>query len=212
MKFLRRRRWMALAALTAAAVLIVGAGSAGAANDEAKPAGDSTQYTVTITNLTKGQVLSPSIVASHSQRMDPIFETGMAASTELAQVAEDAVNDPLVDMLSMDPHVMDVATLDGPIMPGESGSVMVDGRRLFTKVSVLGMLVTTNDAFYAATDLSAPFFGANTAEATAYDAGSEANNEDCDFIPGPPCGNPEVRATEDAEGYVYIHSGVHGGA
>jgi hypothetical protein len=44
----------------------------------------------------------------------------------------------------------------------------------------------------------------------AYDAGSEANNEDGDFIPGPPFGSGGVRDTEGAEGFVHIHSGVHG--
>jgi hypothetical protein len=51
---------------------------------------------------------------------------------------------------------------------------------------------------------------ATVVNATAYDAGSEANSEDCDFIPGPPCGNGGVRDTDGAEGYVYIHSGIHG--
>ena len=40
---------------------------------------------------------------------------------------------------------------------------------------------------------------------------SEENNEDCAFIPGPPCNNPHVRATDKAEGFVHIHSGIHGG-
>ena len=37
-----------------------------------------------------------------------------------------------------------------------------------------------------------------------------ANNEDCAFIPGPPCGNPGVRDEAEAEGYVHIHAGIHG--
>lgn len=47
-------------------------------------------------------------------------------------------------------------------------------------------------------------------EAEAYDAGSEANSESCTYIPGPPCGNAEVRDTGDAEGFVHVHAGVHG--
>jgi hypothetical protein len=46
--------------------------------------------------------------------------------------------------------------------------------------------------------------------APAYDAGSEANNEDGDSIPGPPFGNTEVHATEKTEGYVHLHAGIHG--
>lgn len=48
----------------------------------------------------------------------------------------------------------------------------------------------------------------------AYDAGSEANDEDCDgAIPGPPgvCSGAAVSppAATD-EGYVHIHAGIHG--
>ncbi len=45
---------------------------------------------------------------------------------------------------------------------------------------------------------------------SAYDAGSEENNEDGAFIPGPPFGCCGGRATDGAEGFVHIHSGVHG--
>jgi hypothetical protein len=48
------------------------------------------------------------------------------------------------------------------------------------------------------------------AEAPAWDAGTEANTEDCHFIPGPPCGNRFVRDPDGAEGIVRIHSGIHG--
>ena len=47
--------------------------------------------------------------------------------------------------------------------------------------------------------------------AVAYDAGSEGNNEDCDFIPGPcAMGSTNFRYEMGAEGYVYVHNGVHG--
>ena len=47
-------------------------------------------------------------------------------------------------------------------------------------------------------------------QTNAYDAGSEANNEICAFIPGPSCGIFFVRDPEGAEGYVHIHAGIHG--
>lgn len=46
--------------------------------------------------------------------------------------------------------------------------------------------------------------------ATVYDAGSERNSEDCQYIPGPPCGNGGVRDTAGAEGFVHVHNGIHG--
>ncbi len=36
------------------------------------------------------------------------------------------------------------------------------------------------------------------------------NSEDCIYIPGPPCGNPGVRDTDGAEGFVHVHPGIHG--
>jgi hypothetical protein len=43
----------------------------------------------------------------------------------------------------------------------------------------------------------------------AYDAGSEANTELCEHIPGPPCGN-QARMLTGAEGFVHVHRGIHG--
>jgi hypothetical protein len=68
------------------------------------------------------------------------------------------------------------------------------------------MLVTTNDAFFSARTW-VPFIG-KTIYAQAWDAGSEANTQDCDHIPGPPCGNGGVRVEDGAEGYVYVHAGI----
>jgi len=44
----------------------------------------------------------------------------------------------------------------------------------------------------------------------ALDAGSEANTERCDAIPGPPCGNVGHRHTDMAEGVVTISKGILG--
>lgn len=62
------------------------------------------------------------------------------------------------------------------------------------------MLVTTNDAFAALNGVRLPRRGSTSFSSVAYDAGSEANTENCSDIPGPPCGNPFVRVTAGAEG------------
>jgi hypothetical protein len=89
-------------------------------------------------------------------------------------------------------------------------SVIVDTNGWFNHVTVVGMVITTNDAFFALNSVRGPQHGAASHFSPAYDAGSEANNEDCASIPGPPCGNFFVRAKERAEGYVHIHAGIHG--
>ncbi|MDH3414413.1 MAG: spondin domain-containing protein [Gammaproteobacteria bacterium] len=168
---------------------------------------------VTITNITRGQVISPVVVASHSAEFEPLFQLGTPASAELAAVAEDAILDPLIASLSGDPAVFDVQTLfgeDGPIIPGESASVIVDIKGNYRYLSMAGMLVTTNDAFFAVRGARVFAHGTSTHHSSAYDAGSEANTENCDHIPGPPCGNAEVRVPDGSEGYVHIHAGVHG--
>ncbi len=169
-------------------------------------------FEVTVTNLTRGQVFSPAVVATHTAAMR-LFTGGEPASDALAAVAEDAVLDPLLEMLEGSPNVRDVVVLtgeNGPILPGESASVTVRGSPRAARISLVGMLVTTNDAFYGLNAERGPFYGAVTRMVPAYDAGSEANNELCSHIPGPPCGNAGVRDTDGAEGYVHVHAGVHG--
>jgi len=173
-----------------------------------RPAG---QYEITVTNLTRGQVLSPPVVAVHAEYFGGIYQLGEPASTELAMVAEDAVNGPLMSMLQADPSVMSVGAMDGPIPPGVSESIMLDGMGVFRYISVVGMLVETNDGFFALNGERGPNLGSATFFSPAYDAGSEANTELCQDIPGPPCGNKGVRVTDGAEGFVHVHEGFHTG-
>ena len=175
---------------------------------------DAVDYEVTVTNITRGQILSPVIVVSHTGDQTPIFQLGQAASNELAMVAEDAINQPLIDMLNASAEVNDVQVLNGaggPLMPGETAKIVVQGDPgRFNQLSLVSMLVVTNDAFAGLSGVDLPRRGSVDYRAAAYDAGSEANNEMCAFIPGPPCNNPMIRQTTGAEGYVHVHAGIHG--
>lgn len=166
---------------------------------------DAQTLEVTITNLTRGQIFSPPIVYTHRSGYR-LFSPGEPAISELAGVAEDADNDPLIALLGTEPAVGAVGVGGGPVLPGESMTVRVDARQNAQYVSALGMLVTTNDAFFAG---SARLSGVGTSfYAPAWDAGSEANTQSCSHIPGPPCGNGGVRVTAGAEGYVSVHAGI----
>jgi hypothetical protein len=172
----------------------------------ALPAAASAQtYEVTITNLTQGQIFAPPVVYSHRSSFD-LFTPGEPAIPELAGLAEDAANDPLIALLSAEPKVAGVAVGGGVVLPGESTTIRVKAWGRARNITALGMLVTTNDAFFAA-EKRVPAFS-NSTYATAWDAGSEANTQDCDHIPGPPCGNGGVRVEDGAEGYVYVHAGI----
>ncbi len=46
--------------------------------------------TLSITNLTRGQILSPVFVAMHGQDASPLYTLGQPASSSLAMMAEDA--------------------------------------------------------------------------------------------------------------------------
>jgi hypothetical protein len=197
-----RRIALPAAALIAALTLATAAQAAGGQ-----------RYIVSITNLTKGQIISPAVVASHSEDAEPLYVLGHPASAELAKVAEDAQLDDLIDKLSHEADVLDVKVIkgiNGPILPGETAWVEVEGLGNHRYISLVAMLVTTNDAFVGISNVQAPANGSVVLMPPAYDAGSEANTEMCSDIPGPPCDGPGVRVTDGAEGYVYIHPGISG--
>ena len=162
-------------------------------------------YKVTVYNLTEGQIFNPTFVAAHSRGVS-IFEPGVVASIGLAELAEDAKPDVLKDELEAAGATVVVGD---PIMPGAHGSVYIETSRRNRRISVVGMLVTSNDAFYGLNGVRAGG-RSNSYLVPAYDAGSEANNEECASIPGPPCDNPFNRVTDGAEGFVHIHNGIHG--
>ncbi len=167
-------------------------------------------HLIRITNITPTQILGPPVVVSHAVNTR-IFRVGDPASPELAAVAEDADSAGLVAALAADPRVLDIATGAGPILPGQSMEFEVRTSSAYPRLSAVGMLVTTNDAFFGVDGFALHGgFWRKGISAPAFDAGSEANNESCDFIPGPPCGNPFVRDTDDAEGFVHVHPGIFG--
>jgi len=178
--------------------------------------GQNYSYEVTVTNLTKGQVFSPPVAVSHGRDYS-LFQLGQPASTALYTMAEDGMNGMIMAEALAHDDVLDAASADGPLMPGHSVTLSVDGAFGRDQVTVAGMLVTTNDAFFAVrgVQVRGPLFkngfGYVKQLAWAYDAGSEYNSQECADIPGPPCGNPGVRVTDNAEGYVYIHNGVSSG-
>jgi hypothetical protein len=170
-------------------------------------------FEISVTNITRNQILSPPVVAVHTRDLEPIFELGEPSSEALWKIAEDALNTDMIASLLASPEVLDVQEIfgaGGPIMPGETASVTVAAGDDFDLLSLVGMLVTTNDGFYGAASERLPAGNARRLHVPAYDAGSEENNELCDFIPGPPCGSAEMRATDGAEGYVHVHEGIHG--
>lgn len=194
-------------AILGTGILLAG-GAALAGSDHGRHDGGR-RYGVTITNLTRGQVITPPVVIVHNEDFR-LFTLGDPAIPELAALAEDGDTGPLLGLLPTVPSVWRTAVALGPLMPGASVTVEVPVRRDFPYLSVAGMLASSNDAFFAVRGETVPAVGERTVEADAYDAGSEGNRESCEHIPGPPCGHAFIRNPEGAEGYVHVHAGIHG--
>ena len=172
---------------------------------------DAATFEVTVTNLTRGQTFTPILVASHKRGVS-LFKLGDPASVALEILAEGGAVGPLETLLLSMPEVKDTSDSGGLLAPGDSVTVEVKTRGRFDHISVVSMLIPTNDAFFSLNGVKGPR-GKRTVTlvSPAYDAGTEANDEDCDNIPGPVCGgmgdNPDRTG---AEGYVHIHAGIHG--
>lgn len=170
--------------------------------------GETSTYLVTVENLTPAgsQPLSPVGTVVHGERTD-VWSTGYPASAAVAGVAEDANVPDFVSTYSQTPGVSS-ALVGGnePIGPGASVSFEVEAGR-GDRLSLVSMLVNSNDAFTGldSVRLGKPF---QVFEVGAYDAGTEVNNEDPAFIPGPAGSGPGVRAPEG--GVITPHDGILG--
>ena len=197
-----------LAALTLSGLLTA---SALADDDD----GDGTKrWEVTIENLTPpgpgapgSQPLSPQLFVVHSARAD-LWSVGDIASHPIAAIAEDA-NNAVAEAAFADLRgVRSVSTgAGGPIPSGQSRTYVVETRGRAGRLSIVTMLVNTNDAFTGLDSLR--LRGRSLSRHTAaYDAGSEKNNELAEFIPGPCCGNAFVRDPEGA--LIRMHPSILG--
>jgi hypothetical protein len=169
---------------------------------------ENTYYEVTITNLTRSESFTPILVASHKKGVS-LFELGSAASNELAMLAEGGDVAPLTDMLKANRKVVATSTSDGLLVPGGTTVIKVSARGA-DYISLASMLIPTNDGFFALNGVRLSGKSSTTFYSPAYDAGTEMNDEACINIPGPVCGGEGYSPEADGEGYVHIHSGIHG--
>lgn len=165
-------------------------------------------FKVEVTNLTKGQPITPPVVAAHSPRTK-IFMLGKKASKGLSILAQDGVTDNFVAELDGNKFVKRSVVGSGVILPGMKQSLMIEANDKRFVFSVVGMLARTNDAIVAARGLTSDLKVGQkiTHLARVYDAGAEMNTQLCEHIPAPPCNNPGV-GTEGGEGFVRFHEGV----
>jgi hypothetical protein len=188
------------------------AGSA-TADDDGEGGGAKT-WRVTVANLTPpgpgapgSQPLSPPLFVVHSNRAD-VWSVGEIANHGVAAIAEDANNTVLESALADVRGVRAAFTgAGGPIPSGQARTYTVETSGRFSRLSLLTMLVNTNDAF-TGLDSFRPAGHGSTMSTMAYDGGSERNNELRSHIPGPCCNNPFVRDPEGA--LIRHHEGITG--
>jgi hypothetical protein len=208
---MKRFLFLALGALLAGALVI---GPASGSDDDDDGGRGAKLWLVTIENLTPpgpgapgSQPLSPPLFVVHSSRAD-VWSVGEIASHGVAAIAEDADNSVLESALPQVDGVKGVATgAGGPIPSGATRTYTVETSGRFNRLSVLTMLVNTNDAF-TGLDSFRPRSRGTSLETMAYDVGSERNNELKSHIPGPCCGNAFVRAPEG--NLIRMHEGITG--
>lgn len=178
--------------------------------------------TVQVQNLTRGMNFAPLLIAAHAESVKA-FTAGSPASANLQKMAEGGDISGLASDMTSAGAAIATNPANGLLAPGAmaSATLMTSGAQ--TRLSVLGMMVPTNDGFIALNAQMLPTTpGTYTYDVNAYDAGTEANDE----IRG--SGAPGVRgmpvpAPLDAmvgkggtgidavaEGFVHIHRGTIG--
>ncbi|WP_131786086.1 spondin domain-containing protein [Protofrankia symbiont of Coriaria ruscifolia] len=189
-----RRIATIMGAVGAAAVAWSGAAFASAPDDSAASQPRPHSYQVTLTNITSGEPLSPGVIATTSKGSDlHAFQVGGFTSTELAALAQDGNEAPLVNAYQAAAATTDVVDIAAPLTPTsvdkEGFSHSVTSTIQANKgdlLSIATMLVCSNDGFTGLDNIALPAGGRTaTYWLRAYDAGVENNTELGSDLPDP---------------------------
>lgn len=163
-------------------------------------------YTVTVTNLTYAQPLSPLGVILHSD--SKMWMVGETSSQALEKLAEGGDNTDFI----ADSNALTSNSGDGVILPGSASIVEISTTdRNATFFTAATMLVNTNDAFSGLTGVDISTMAIDDTKSwnlNVYDAGTEANTEVMGTIPGPADGGTGFDAIRDDIDFIAHHSGV----
>jgi hypothetical protein len=233
-------RWWALAVVAALALAATPFAFADDdADDGGKGKGKAHTYRVTIRNLTSGQPLSPPVVATH-RGDDQLFEVGEPASVGVREIAENGNNAPILASLDANAFgtISDFDSSSVPLFPEDTPggaelpnppdfpdevTLTLTADQHARNLSVVTMLVCTNDGFTGVNSLSLPrkVGQSLTVRTNGYDAHTEVNDEDLAHIV-PPCqligvssGEPGMDVSNPAlaeGGVIAHHEGIKGGS
>ena len=181
------------------------------------------EISLSLTNLTNATYFTPLLVAAHNRHTD-LFEPGVAASANLQAMAEGGNISGLIDdvIAAGSDYVADPA--GGLLAPGATAEAVLDlPRHRNRQLSIVGMLLPTNDGFVGLDSLKIPRQrGTYIVYLHGYDAGTEANDEiitgggapNSPGIPADPGGNAGsggvAAVAADHNPTVHLHRGVVG--
>lgn len=169
-------------------------------------------YTISVTNLTPNQPMSPLLVLNHNSSYE-LFSLNQSASVPLEHLAESGSTEQLLALTDSNANVYYGESGSGIITPGSGDSVTItiDPYKA-GYLSVASMLVNTNDAFIGETGLSVKSLAVGESyqmNMNVWDAGTELNDELAASIPGPAGGGEGYNgARNDDRDAVTIHPGV----
>lgn len=182
------------------------------------------EYTIDVQNLTRGTYFTPLLIAAHPGE-NSLFTLGTTASTSLQTMAEGGDIAPLTADVEALGGIAAANPAEGLLVPGAttSASLNNDNSEANTHLSIVAMLLPTNDGFVGLDSLWLPTEpGVYHYMLNGYDAGTEANDEirgsGAPGEPGMPVPPPleELVGTmgtgvmNQAEGHIHIHRGVMG--
>lgn len=175
---------------------------------------------ITVTNLTQAIYFTPLVVAAHTGDVS-MFMVGEAASTELQAIAEGGDISGMVTLLESVNADVSANPAEGLLAPTMSTSFSMSSSDGNNYLSLSSMVLPTNDGFVGLNSWMIPEeTGTYTAYLSAYDAGTEANNElivegsgapGVPGIPAAPGGNAGVNGmgVTDMEDNMTVH--IHRG-
>lgn len=191
------------------------------ADDDSSAPATTGGLTVTLTNTSEHQPMTPPIVVLHNAPNADngmrLFRSGQPAIDPVVAIAENGNNGPMVDLLgylTAQGRASDFAVgfadpeNPGPLLPGMSATVELDLHSEDQVMSLVSMVVCTNDGFSGADSHTLSADASETFMAPIYDAGSETNVLTLDYWV-PPCGS-DANLTDNENGSVMLHPGQSG--
>lgn len=174
--------------------------------------GNSAEITVKVINSTRGISFTPILVAAHKSD-DALFTLGLIASESLKAMAQEGNLTKLKEDLEKEDANIKTDIHTGLLGAGESNSTELTTDTANTNLSIVAMMLPTNDGFIALNNWKIPTTkGTYTVNINAYDSGTEANDELNTSIPGPATngiGGTGILGVK-VEGFVHIHRGAIG--